>query len=166
MKKSNRLIVLALFSGLAIAEQNKPLAVANGLEIPVAYKNWQLINVSHRTDNQTLRVTLGNPIAIKAARSGKIKPWPEGSILAKIVWKDSEHPQWQAATVPDALVHAEFMTKNSKKYTKTGGWGFSRWNGMQQIPYGKDASFEQECFSCHQAVKTTDWVFTQVAPLP
>lgn len=155
-----------MVSSFAVAGPQKIPAVANGIELPQAYKDWKVINVSHRTDNQTLRLILGNPIAIQAARSGQINPWPEGSILGKVVWKDSEHPQWQAATVPDGLIHSEFMVKDSKKYAKTGGWGFARWKGMKQIPHGEEASFEQKCFSCHQAAKSTDWVFTQPALLP
>lgn len=139
---------------------------ANGIEIPVNYKDWRVIGSSHREDNKTLRVILGNDTAIAAARLGKTNPWPEGSILAKLVWKDASHPDWEQATVPGEFVHAEFMVKDSGKYQATGGWGFARWLGMEQKPYGKDAAFVQECFGCHQPVKGNDYVFTHPAKLP
>jgi len=37
---------------------------------------------------------------------------------------------------------------------------------MDQQPYGKDASFVQECFGCHTPVKDNDYVFTRPAPIP
>jgi hypothetical protein len=164
--------VLLVFSILALIGQSansaeKQVAPApNGIRIPEGYKDWKMISSSHRTDNQTLRIILGNKIAVKAARDGKTKPWPDGAILAKIVWKDSQHPLWQSATVPGALLHTEFMLKDSKKYATTKGWGFARWKGLKQQPYGDDASFAHECLTCHAPAKGNDYVFTQPASFP
>ncbi len=157
---------LLVMSSQTVLAEKMVTPAPNGIQIPKDYKNWQMIAVSHRTDNQTLRVILGNPIAVKAAKNGNTKPWPDGAILAKIVWKDTDHPLWQAATVPGALIHAEFMMKDSKKFATTEGWGFSRWSGMEQKPYGKDAAFAFECLNCHQPAKANDYVFTRSAQLP
>jgi hypothetical protein len=138
----------------------------NGITLPQGYKDWRVIATSHRTDNKTLRMILGNDIAVNAARRGQTNPWPEGSVLAKLVWKEATHAAWPTAIVPDAFVHAEFMVKDSKKYAATGGWGFARWLGTEQKPYGKDANFVQECFACHTPVKSNDWVFTHPVVLP
>ena len=73
---------------------------------------------------------------------------------------------WPTAIAPDIFVHAEFMVKDEEKYKETGGWGFARWLGMDQVPYGKDKDFSQECFGCHIPVKASDYVFTTMAPLP
>ncbi|MCP5306085.1 MAG: cytochrome P460 family protein [Chromatiaceae bacterium] len=138
----------------------------NGIEIPAGYKDWRAIGVSHRTDNQTLRLILGNDTAIAAARAGQTRPWPDGAILAKIVLKDAAHSHWPAATVPGRFVHAEFMLKDSAKYASTGGWGYARWIGEQQTPYGSDANFAQECHGCHTPMQDNDFVFTEPVPLP
>lgn len=138
----------------------------NGIEIPKGYKYWQLIGVSHRTDKDSLRAILGNPIAVKAATEGKTDPWPEGAIFAKLAWKDSVHPNFAAATVPGELSHVEFMIRDSKKFADTNGWGYARWLGMEQKPYGSDADFAQECSTCHLQAKDTGYVFTRKAPLP
>lgn len=159
-------ILTMVLSGAGVAQTAKPAPSPNGIELPAGYKNWRLISVAHRTDKPTLRAVLGNDIAIDAARSGKTNPWPDGAILAKLVWKDRQHPQWAAATVPGEFVHAEFMFKDSKKYAATGGWGWARWVGMEQKPYGKDANLAQECIACHQPVKDNDLVFTKPAQLP
>jgi hypothetical protein len=161
----NAMIGLIACSGAALAGADVPPA-PNGIALPEGYKNWQVISSSHREDNNTLRVILGNDVAIKAARAGDTNPWPKGSILGKLVWKDAVHPKWEKATVPGEFVHAEFMIKDAKKYRDTGGWGFARWTGLDQQPYGKDASFVQECFSCHTPVKDNDYVFTHPSPMP
>jgi len=159
------LICLIACSGTAHAETDVQSA-PNGITLPEGYKNWEVIGSSHREDNKTLRVILGNDVAIKAARAGETNPWPDGSILGKLVWKDAVHPKWEKATVPGEFVHAEFMIKQGNKYPDTGGWGFARWKGLDQKPYGEDASFVQECFSCHTPVKDNDYVFTHPSPMP
>jgi hypothetical protein len=153
------------FAGLVFAADLVPSA-PNGITIPENYKDWRVVSSSHRDDNKTLRVILGNNKAIEAARSGKTNPWPDGSIMAKVVWKDTVHPNWATAIVPGDFVLAEFMVKDSKKYKETGGWGFARWLGLDQKPYGTDPSFVKECFGCHTPVKNNDYVFTHPSRFP
>lgn len=155
-------VVAGLFPALASAADPAP----NGITLPEGYRDWRVIASSHRSDNNTLRVILGNDAAVEAARAGRTNPWPDGAILAKLVWKDKTHAHWPTATVPGDFVHAEFMIKDAGKYRETGGWGFARWLGKQQTPYGKDAQFAQECFTCHTPMKDNDYVFTAPAPLP
>lgn len=138
----------------------------NGLQRPEGYQDWRLIGVSHRTENGTLRAILGNDVALRAAREGQTNPWPDGTVLAKIVWKQRTHPKFGTAIVPDALVHTEFMVKDAVRHAATGGWGFGRWLGTEQRPYGSDANFVQECLGCHAPVKDNDFVFTVPLRLP
>jgi hypothetical protein len=167
--KINRLAA-GLFMGwmtITIAHGGEaPGPAPNGIEFPVGYEDWRVIASSHREDNGTLRVILGNDIAIEAARSGDTNPWPDGSILGKVVWKDAIHPAWPKATVPGDFLAAEFMVKDSAAFSDTGGWGFARWKGLDQQPYGADASFVQECFGCHTPVKDNDYVFTHPVSMP
>ncbi len=160
-------IVIIMMFGLSFAQKDTGVPPApNGIVLPEGYKDWGVIAPSHRSDNNTLRVILGNDRAIEAARSGQTNPWPDGTVLAKLVWKDKAHEKWPSAEVPGEFVHAEFMIKDAKKYPDTGGWGFARWKGVQQKPYGDDASFVNECFGCHTPVKENDYVFTRPAVLP
>jgi len=161
------IIILLSFSLLANASDKEQVSPApNNIKLPKGYQDWAMISSSHRIDNHSLRVILGNNIAVSAARKGKTNPWPEGAILAKMVWKEGELESWNKAIVPEKFVHAEFMIKNSKKYEKTGGWGFARWVGLDQKPYGNDENFVQECFGCHTPVKDNDWVYTIPSKLP
>jgi hypothetical protein len=159
-----RLIVACLAFAPLAAQAVDP--APNGIAFPEGYKDWRVIASSHRTDNHSLRVILGNDVAIAAARSGRTDPWPDGSVLGKLVWKDSQHAHWPAATVPGDFVHAEFMLKDAERFADTGGWGFARWLGSAQTPYGEDAGFSQECFGCHTPMKDNDYVFTAPVVLP
>lgn len=168
MKAATILLAIGTLMGVSCsAVSADPVAPApNGITIPPGYKDWRTIAVSHRTDNNTLRAILGNDVAIKAAREGRTNPWPDGTIMAKVAWKDTTHEVWKTATVPGDFIQAEFMIRDSKKYSSTGGWGFARWVGMDQKPYGKDANFVQECFGCHTPMKNNNWVFTRPVRMP
>jgi Cytochrome P460 len=160
-------VILSTTLGSTAWAANTAVAAApNGITLPEGYKDWRIIGVSHRTDNNTMRAIIGNDKAVVAARKGETNPWPEGAILGKLVWKAEIDANWAGATVPGKFVHAEFMIKESKKYTATGGWGYARWLGEEQKPYGKDADFAQECVACHTPVKSNDYVFTHPAKLP
>ena len=160
------LMVVVFILGTSFALKIPVRPAPNGIAIPPGYKSWNIIAPSHRSDNNTLRVVLGNDIAIQAVQYGKTNPWPDGAILAKLVWKDDKHTQWPDATIPGEFVHAEFMIKDLNKYPLTGGWGFARWKGLTQMPYGESAEFVQECFGCHTPVKDNDYVFTHPAVMP
>jgi len=164
MKTINRFLIFSLslfFSGIIAA--GKIPEPSHGIAYPEGWQDWSAIAVSHRIDNHTLRVILGNEIAVKAARSGNINPWPDGAVLGKVVWKDSQLENWQKATAPGRFVHAEFMFKDSDKYADTYGWGWARWVGLEQKPFQKGS---QICTGCHTPVKGRDWVFTEPAALP
>lgn len=161
------LAAISVFSAFSVvAAEPKAAPAPNGITLPEGYKNWRLIAPSYRSDKNHIRAILGNDIAIEAARSGKTNPWPDGTILAKLVWKNKVDENFPVATVPGDFVHAEFMVKDAKKYSTTAGWGFGRWLGMEQKVYGKDANFAQECVACHTPVKMQDYVFTKPAQLP
>jgi hypothetical protein len=164
------LLISGMLSAMLLQESfagDSPVAPApNGITMPADYRDWAVVASSHRVDNNTLRVILGNDIAIAAARAGNTRPWPDGTVLCKLVWKDATLGAWEKAVVPGEFVHAEFMFKDTGKWATTGGWGFARWKGMDQTPYGDNASFAQECFGCHTPVKENDYVFTHPAQLP
>lgn len=163
-----KVIGLTLLLGYAISSTAapQPAPAPNGITLPSGYADWRLLGVSQRTDNESLRAILGNDIAIIAARNGDTHPWPDGTVFAKLVWKDATHRAWPAATVPGKPVHVEFMIKDTTKFTATGGWGFARWLGAELQPYGQSPDFAQECYGCHQAVKDADFVFTAPVVIP
>jgi hypothetical protein len=60
-----------------------------GITIPAGYRDWRLISVAHLAGNKLkqLRAQLGNDIAIKAFREGKL-PFPDGTIIAALHWDE------------------------------------------------------------------------------
>jgi hypothetical protein len=150
----------------ALAAANAAEDAPNGIAYPTGWQDWAVIATSYRTDNETIRVILGNDIAVAAARSGATNPWPDGTILGKVVWKALDLPNWELAKAPGAFVHVEFMFKDARKYAATTGWGWARWKGLDQTPYGEDADFAQECIACHVPVAERDNVFADPASLP
>jgi len=164
MTKNLSLCVLVMIgtSAGSLASDNVR-SPSHGIPYPEGWKDWATIAVSHRTDNNTLRVIVGNGIAVEAARHGKTDPWPDGAVLGKVVWKDTQLENWQAATAPGEFVHAEFMFKDSERYAETYGWGWARWVGFDQAPF--DGGM-QVCITCHTPVKQRDCVFTDPAKWP
>ena len=53
-------------------------------EIPPGYRDWRLISVAREEGIlNDIRAILGNDIAIKAYREGKL-PYPDGTIIARL----------------------------------------------------------------------------------
>ncbi|KRV64056.1 cytochrome P460 family protein [Pseudomonas citronellolis] len=155
-------LALALASGAnadpAPAADASPIY---GVRMPEGYRNWQLIAPAQEAAPlNELRAVLGNDIAMRAYRAGKL-PFPDGSVLAKLAWKHVQSPEFEPASIPGAATTVQFMVKDSKKYAATGGWGFARFIDGKPA----DEAQHQTCYACHQArVKNHDLVFTRYAP--
>jgi hypothetical protein len=137
-----------------------------GITIPPGYRDWKLISVAHEEGNlNDLRALLGNDVAIKAYREGKL-PFPDGTIIARLAWSyvPSEENNKvfgrSQSFVAGPATNVQFMVKNSKKYAATGGWGFAQFKDGKPA----DAELLKTCFPCHEPVKARDFVFTQYAP--
>ena len=137
-----------------------------GIKIPPGYRDWKLISVAHEAgNNNDLRAILGNDVAIKTYRDGKL-PFPDGTIIARLAWRyDSSAENNKVfgrdqSFVAGPPINVQFMVKDSKKYASTGGWGFAQFKDGKPA----DAALLKTCFPCHEAVKTRDFVFTQYAP--
>jgi hypothetical protein len=130
----------------------------NGLAFDPSFESWKLISTTDRGDNNTFRFILGNDIAVKAAQSGNISPWPDGTRLAKVAWQQE---LGEGGLIhPGKFVQVELMVKDARRYKDTDGWGWGRWRGLDLKPYGGDAHFVSECTSCHLPVRGNDYVYT------
>jgi hypothetical protein len=162
--------VVLLWSISSMAMQDKyGLRTLNGISFSEirGYETWQTIAVSRRTDNNELRIILGNALMIKAYKEGipgNGKPFPEGAVIVKIAWSEKQSPDFPPAYEPDILRRVEFILKDSRRFPDTGGWGYARFvydaKASMFAPYGKDSSFGQECYQCHTIVKKKDYIFT------
>lgn len=123
-----------------------------------SFESWKPLSFTDRGDNNTFRFILGNDIAVKAAQSGSITPWPDGARFAKIAWQ--QQPGADGLIHAGKFVQVELMIKDAHQYKRTEGWGWGRWRGMDLKPYGKDAQFVGECTGCHLPVGGNDFVYT------
>lgn len=146
-------------------EEEAPIYVK---KIPRGYRDWKLITVAHEAGPlQDIRAVLGNEIALKAYRSGKV-PFPEGTIIARIAWDyvaSEENNKLFGKSDMSFIAGApkngvQFMVKDSKKYAATGGWGYA------QFDDGKPAADDvmKTCFPCHKAIADRDYVFARYSP--
>lgn len=136
----------------------------NGIPFIPDYKDWKVISTSERFDNQTIRLILGNEVAIRAVEQNTINPWPDGAILAKVAW--DRLVDESGSGQPGQFKQVEFMIKDSKRFASSLGWGFARWRGANLQPFGSDANFVQGCTDCHLPMRDRDFVFTNPASLP
>lgn len=138
-------------------------------KIPPGYRDWKVVSVAHEAGElNDIRAILGNDIAIKAYREGKL-PFPEGAIVGRIAWSyvPSEEnnksfgreQSFVAGSPTDAYL--QFMVKDSKKYAATGGWGYS---SFDKDGKPTDDAAMKTCFPCHQAVKERDFIFARYTP--
>ena len=135
-------------------------------DIPSGYRDWQWISSAHEAGNlNSLGAVLGNDVAIKAFRAGKL-PFPDGTIIAALHYRYVPSEENNKvfgrvqSFVPGPPTNIQFMVKDSVKYAATGGWGF----GSFQDGKPGDAAFMKSCFPCHEKAKATDLVFTRYAP--
>jgi hypothetical protein len=159
-------VVLAVLGGRAISGPDKyAVQVPNGLAFSEfrGYEDWQLVAISQTED--AMAAILANPTMIGAYRAGvpgNGKPFPDGAKIAKIHWKPKKSAEAPApTTVPDSLHDVDFMEKDSKKFSDTGGWGYAQFNydaGSDTFtPLGDGAKCGA---ACHTIVATKDYVFT------
>jgi hypothetical protein len=138
-------------------------------KIPDGYRNWKLISVAHEEGNlHSFAAVLGNDVAIKAYRDGKL-PFPGGTIIAALHWRHTPSEENNKvfgraqSFVAGSATNVQFMVKDSKKYASSGSWGFGHFNERDGNKPG-DAALLNTCLPCHQKAKDRDLVFTRYAP--
>jgi hypothetical protein len=160
----------AIAGGVALAAQDRSaLKVPGGLSFAEfkGYENWADVSVSQTEGS--LKVIAANPAMIAAYRNGlpaSGRKFPEGSRVVKIEWsqkKSAESPYF--VMEPDALKSVAFIVKDSKRFPKTNGWAYAKFDydakAKTLMPEGTGA----ECgYACHTAVAAKDYIFTPYPP--
>jgi hypothetical protein len=121
--------------------------------------------VSSARQEDVLKVIVANPAMIAAYKSGvpgNGKPFPEGAKIAKLQWKPKKSTEAPfVVDVPDTFAQAFLMEKDSKRFPKTGGWGYAVFNyDAKTDAFSPDAGSPADCgHTCHVAVKAKDYIF-------
>jgi Cytochrome P460 len=160
------LAIALTYAGVAPARVDGGATSVLGGKLPEGYRDWKLISVAHEAGKlNDLRAVLGNDIAIKAYREGKL-PFPDGAIIARLAWKYTASDENNSVFgSPQSFVagdptNVQFMVKDSKRYAATGGWGYMQFNDGVAV----EASALTGCYGCHVPVKARDYLFTRYAP--
>jgi hypothetical protein len=153
-----------------------------GITLPAGYRDWKVISVATvGAPLNDLRVKLGNDLAVKALRDGTL-PFPDGAIIARLAYarvtSQENNKVFQAAAerqglAPEAVTklldgsfvagpatNVQFMVKDSRKFTSTGGWGFAEFTDGK----ADGEAVHKTCFACHEPGKDRDFVFSRYSP--
>ena len=127
------------------------------------YEDWSA--ASSARQDEILKVIVANPAMTKAYQvgiPGNGQPFPEGSKIVKLQWKRKKSTEAQfAVDVPDFFTQAFVMEKDSKRFPKTGGWGYAVFNyDAASGKFTADPKSLSDCGNaCHTAVKAKDYIF-------
>ena len=165
--------VLAVLGAAALSAQDQvqvqdkdkySLKSPSGIEFAdfKGYEDWSVVS-SARTD-EVLKVIVANPTMIQAYKSGipgNGRPFPDGAKVAKLQWKPKKSTEAQfVVDVPDVFKQAFVMEKNSKRFPKSGGWGYALFNyEAASDQFTADPSPSDCGHTCHVAVNAKDYIF-------
>jgi Cytochrome P460 len=127
------------------------------------YEDWAA--ASSARQDEILKVIVANPSMIKAYKAGipgNSQPFPDGSMIVKLQWKQKKSTDAQfAVDVPDYFTQAFVMEKDSKRFPKTGGWGYAVFNyDPGSDKFTADPKSLADCGNaCHTVVKAKDYIF-------
>ena len=158
--------VFAVLAAAAIYAQDKySLKSPGGITFSdfKGYEDWAVVSPA-RTD-EVLKVIVANPTMINAYKAGvpgNRQLFPEGSMIVKLQWKPKRSTEAPfAVDVPDVFKQAFVMEKDSKRFPKTGGWGYAVFNyDAASDKFTPDEKSLADCgHSCHVAVKAKGYIF-------
>ena len=158
--------VLAVLVASALYAQEKySLKSPSGIAFSdfKGYEDWSVVSTAHTTD--VLKVIVANPAMISAYKSGTPgngQTFPDGSMIVKLQWKPKKSAEAQFdVDVPDVFSQAFVMEKDSKRFPKTGGWGYAVFNyDAASDKFTADPKSLSDCGNaCHTVVKAKDYIF-------
>jgi Cytochrome P460 len=171
MKRKSKLTIAVATTMLAVlglaadsAQDKYSLTSPGGIAFAdfKGYEDWSVVS-SARTDD-VLKVIVANPEMIKAYKAGvpgNGQPFPDGSKIAKLQWshkKSTEAPF--PVEVPDVFKQAFVMEKDSKRFPKSGGWGYAVFNYDAASDKFSPDPAPVDCGNvCHVKVKAKDYIF-------
>jgi hypothetical protein len=127
------------------------------------YEDWSVAS-SARVEG-TLKVIVANPTMItayKAGVPGNGQFFPDGSMIVKLQWKSKKSAEAPfSVEVPDVFSQAFVMEKDSKRFPKSGGWGYAVFNyDAASDKFTADSKSLSDCGNtCHTVVKAKDYIF-------
>jgi hypothetical protein len=159
-------LALAVLAATAVYAQDKySLKSPSGIAFSdfKGYEDWAVVS-SARTD-EVLKVIVANRTMINAYKAGvpgNGQPFPDGSKIVKLQWKPKKSTEAPfVVDVPDVFTQAFVIEKDSKRFPKSGGWGYAVFNyEAASDRFTADPTSLSDCgHACHTAVKAKDYIF-------
>jgi hypothetical protein len=158
------LVLVVLVVTTVYAQDKYSLKTSSGIAFGdfTGYEDWSVVS-SARTD-EVLKVIVANPTMInayKAGTPGNGQAFPEGSRIVKLQWKQKKSTEAPfVVEVPDVFKQVFVMEKDSKRFPKTGGWGYAVFNYDAAADKFTADPAPADCGNtCHIAVKSKDYIF-------
>ncbi len=98
-----------------------------------------------------------NRVAAQAYKRGT-KKFPDGSVIVFVLYEAKDENGMFVAGKRKVVA---VMVKDSKRYAKTGGWGWQAWDATGKALVTDPTN---QCVGCHLKVKERDLVFSQWTP--
>ena len=174
MKRKSKLTIAiataalaALVATVVYAQNNDKYSLTSPSGIAFSdfrgYEDWSVVS-SAKTDER-LKVIVANPTMIKAYKAGipgNGQSFPDGSMIVKLQWKPKKSTEAPfVVDVPDVFTQAFVIEKDTKRFPKSGGWGYAVFNyDAASDKFTADEKSLADCgHSCHVAVKAKDYIF-------
>ena len=130
---------------------------------PEGYRDWTHVKSMVIHDGHPLGAAFGgihhiyaNQKALGSYRRGG--PFPDGSV---IVFDLLDAKDSGGAMVEGSRKVVGVMTKDARKWTDTGGWGFEGFKGDSKTDRAVGANAATACFGCHAPQKADDYTFSR-----
>ena len=134
-----------------------------GVAYPAGYRSWQHVK-SALIGPQTsfygryggLHHIYANDKAIEGYRSNDFQ---DGSVIVFDLLETQENA---GVTAEGQRRFIDVMTKDSRRFADTGGWGFEEFTGDSQTERALTPDARNACYKCHAQRKSQGFVFSSV----
>jgi len=140
-------------------------ALAEDVSYPANYRDWHhvksmIINPGHPLHDAFggIHHIYANEKAVQGYTKGVFE---NGSV---IVFDLLEAKSADNAVVEGARKVVGVMHKDSRRFAKTGGWGFEGFKGDSKTERAVGKSADAACFQCHLPQKDSGYVFSKLRP--
>lgn len=126
------------------------------------WRRWRLVTVRYRKDNGEQRFVYANETAWQALQRGD-SVYPDGAMFGKIALNLVADASFPNSAEPAGFTRVQLMRKDSRRYSRSNGWGYALFAAGSGIPREDVQSVVTACHACHAMVPERDFVFSRPA---
>lgn len=121
------------------------------------WTKWKLLTTRYRVDNNEIRATYANDIALKAITEGKTD-FPNGATFGKVVWTVASDPTYPNSLQPEQVKRFTFMVKDAN-HAEHRGWRYAIFDPSGKTLPGDKVQMVNACAKCHEYAANRGFVF-------